>query len=237
MHVAAHVAKGYLNLKSKRANEAIGAFKRALQLAPDMRNYAGLVAGYLLLSRVKEATATAKEAVRLMPNSALSHALLGDVEAHFAGLSHGQSQAGDKARKCYGKSLKLDPGAAGVVAALAACHAAAGRPEAAAELLRRHLETHAAHDTGVQVALHCSLGKVLAKSKALADALGHYQSALAIYPESEEARRGVGRVERLMKGQDPDAPEEEVDEDEDDDEEVEDADGDGDGDDGSDFMG
>ena len=81
MHVAAHVAKGYLNLKSKRANEAIGAFKRALQLAPDMRNYAGLVAGYLLLSRVKEATATAKEAVRLMPNSALSHALLGDVEA------------------------------------------------------------------------------------------------------------------------------------------------------------
>jgi len=87
----------------------------------------------------------------------------------------------------------------------------------------------------VQVALHCSLGKVLAKSKQLADALGHYQSALAIYPESEEARRGVGRVERLMKGQDPDAPEEEVDEEEDDDEEVEDADGDGD--DGSDFMG
>ena len=31
----------------------------------------------------------------------------------------------------------------------------------------------------------------------------------------------------MMKGQDPDAPEEEVDEDEDDDEEVEDADGDG----------
>ena len=123
-----------------------------------------------------------------------------------------------------------------MVAALADAHTSSGRSEAAAELLRRHLDTHAAHDAGAQVALHCRLGAVLAQSKQLADALGHYQSALAIYPESDEARRGVSRVERLMKGQDPDAPDEEVDdEEEEEDEEVEDADADGD--DGSDFMG
>ena len=48
---------------------------------------------------------------------------------------------------------------------------------------------------------------MLATSKALADALGQYQTALGLAPASEEARRGMNRVERLMKGQDPDAPE------------------------------
>jgi len=244
-HVTAHVTKGYLSLKCKRADAAVHAFKRALQLAPTTRTYAGLVASYLILGRVKEASATAKECARLAPNAAASHALLGDVEAYCA--RHGGSNGGgahassaaqshrDRARRCYEQSLKLDPSSAGVVAALAETHASSGRSEAAAELLRRHLDTHAAHDAGAQVALHCRLGAVLAQSKQLADALGHYQSALALYPESDEARRGVGRVERLMKGQDPDAPDEEVDEEEDEDEEVEDADADGD--DGSDFMG
>ncbi|ACO64240.1 predicted protein [Micromonas commoda] len=227
-HVTAHVTKGYLRLKCKRADAAVHAFKRALQLAPATRTYAGLVASYLILGRIKEATATAKECARAAPNASASHALLGDVEAAAQGHR-------DRARRFYEHSLKLDPSCAGVAAALAETHAASGRSEAAAELLRRHLDTHAAHDAGAQVALHCRLGAVLAQSKQLADALGHYQSALAIYPESDEARRGVSRVERLMKGQDPDAPDEEVDEEEDDDEEVEDADADGD--DGSDFMG
>ena len=247
-HVTAHVTKGYLSLKCKRADAAVHAFKRALQLAPTTRSYAGLVAAYLILGRVKEATATAKACARASPNASASHALLGDVEAYCArhgGGGHGGAARGgtsaaqghrDRARRCYEQSLKLDPSCAGVVAALADAHASSGRSEAAAELLRRHLDTHAAHDAGAQVALHCRLGGVLAQSKQLADALGHYQSALAIYPESDEARRGVSRVERLMKGQDPDAPDEEVDdEEEEEDEEVEDADADGD--DGSDFMG
>ena len=243
-HVTAHVTKGYLSLKCKRADAAVYAFKRALQLAPATRTYAGLVASYLILGRIKEATATAKECARAAPNASASHALLGDVEAYCArhgGGGHGAHATSaaqghrDRARRFYEQSLKLDPSCAGVAAALAETHASSGRSEAAAELLRRHLDTHAAHDAGAQVALHCRLGAVLAQSKQLADALGHYQSALAIYPESDEARRGVSRVERLMKGQDPDAPDEEVDEEEEDDEEVEDADADGD--DGSDFMG
>ena len=56
-----------------------------------------------------------------------------------------------------------------------------------------------------------------ARTRALADALGQFQAALAEDPDSQEARRGLHRVERLMKGQDPDAP----DEDEEDDEEPE----------------
>ena len=154
-HVTAHVTKGYLSLKCKRADAAVHAFKRALQLAPTTRSYAGLVAAYLILGRVKEATATAKACARASPNASASHALLGDVEAYCArhgGGGHGGAARGgtsaaqghrDRARRCYEQSLKLDPSCAGVVAALADAHASSGRSEAAAELLRRHLDTHA----------------------------------------------------------------------------------------------
>lgn len=116
--------------------------------------------------------------------------------------------------------------------ALSDVHVTQGRLEAAQSLLRRHLETHAAAavggDVSVRVALHCRLGSVLATSKALADALGQFQEALGLAPASEDARRGMNRVERLMKGQDPDD-----DGDEDDDEEEEE----GDEDEESDFLG
>ena len=165
-HVTAHVTKGYLSLKCKRADAAVYAFKRALQLAPATRTYAGLVASYLILGRIKEATATAKECARAAPNASASHALLGDVEAYCArhgGGGHGAHATSaaqghrDRARRFYEQSLKLDPSCAGVAAALAETHASSGRSEAAAELLRRHLDTHAAHDAGAQVALHLSL--------------------------------------------------------------------------------
>jgi hypothetical protein len=61
----------------------------------------------------------------------------------------------------------------------------------------------------------------------LADAAGEYQRALGLDPESEGARRGIARVERLMKGQDPDANDDADEECEDD----EDEDGQDDGDD------
>ena len=121
-HVTAHVTKGYLSLKCKRADAAVHAFKRALQLAPTTRTYAGLVASYLILGRVKEASATAKECARLAPNAAASHALLGDVEAYCA--RHGGSNGGDgavepaqshrdRARRCYeqrSSSIPRPPG-------------------------------------------------------------------------------------------------------------------------------
>ena len=154
-----------------------------------------------------------------------------------SGDVHGKApEGGDRARRAYEQALKADPASAGVVMALCDVHASQGRTEAALGLLRRHLETHAAGDVVVQVALHCRLGSVLATSKQLADALGQYQTALGLAPGSEEARRGMNRVERLMKGQDPDAPEDEDGEDEDD-EDDEDGDRDGDGDDESDFLG
>jgi anaphase-promoting complex subunit 7 len=143
-HAASHVIKGQLCLRLKRADAAVGAFKKALALSPSMRSYSGLVAGYLLLNRQKEALSAAKEALRLMPDSPHALALLGDV--------HGKTpEGGDRARRAYEQALKLDPTSAGVVIALCDVHASQGRLEAAQGLLRRHLETHAVGDVSVQV--------------------------------------------------------------------------------------
>jgi anaphase-promoting complex subunit 7 len=59
----------------------------------------------------------------------------------------------------------------------------------------------------------------------LADAAGEYQKASGLDPDNDGARRGIARVERLMKGQDPDATEPDEDGDDDEDEDGEDEDG------------
>jgi anaphase-promoting complex subunit 7 len=215
----AHLVKGTLCLRLGRNDAAVGAFKRAAALEPS-RTYAhaGIVAAYSLTGRYKEALAAAKEATRLAPASAPAASLVGD--AHRKSPIEGSS---DKARRAYEASLKLDPSDAGVAMALSDVHADAGRHDTAAGVLRRHLERHAPADVAVAVALRCKLGAVLAASKLLADALGAYQQALTLSPGSEEAARGMTRVERMLKGQDPDGDDDDDAEDEDDMEDSEDA--------------
>ena len=108
-----------------------------------------------------------------------------------------------------------------------------GRADDAQKLLRRHMETHAAKSVQTRVALRCKLGATLSRTRALADALGQFQAALAEDPDSHDARRGLHRVERLMKGQDPDAPDED---DEDDDGPDGDVEGGDDDEEGSDLF-
>ncbi|KAL2506687.1 Anaphase-promoting complex subunit 7 [Abeliophyllum distichum] len=59
-----------------------------------------------------------------------------------------------------------------------------------------------------------------AATNMLQEALSHYQAALRINVQNEAAKKGLERLEKQMKGVDPDAPEE------DEDNEVDDADGD-----------
>lgn len=213
-HAGAHAVKGHVCLSLRRADAAVSAFRRAAALAPSVVCYAGLVAGYILQRRLKEAMGAAKEAVRIAPNSAKALALLGDV--------HRQSGDGvDRARKAYEQSLRADSSDAGVTLSLADMLVELGRADEAQKLLRRHMETHAAKSVRARVALHCKLGTTLSRTRALADALGQFQAALAEDPDSQEARRGLHRVERLMKGQDPDAPDEDEEDEEDPDGDIE----------------
>ncbi|XP_062174970.1 anaphase-promoting complex subunit 7 [Alnus glutinosa] len=206
-HIPGYILKGNLLLTAKQAEAAVVAFRGALELRPDIRSYQGLVHSYLAFSKTKEALYAAREAMKAMPQSAKALKLVGDVHAS-------NSSGREKAKKFYESALRLEPGYLGAALALAELHVIEGRNGDAVSLLERYLKDWA------DDSLHVKLAQVFAATNMLQDALSHYQAALRINSQNEAAKKGLERLEKQMKGVDPDAPEE------DEENEVEDADGD-----------
>uniref|UniRef100_A0ACD5ZQ18 Uncharacterized protein n=1 Tax=Avena sativa TaxID=4498 RepID=A0ACD5ZQ18_AVESA len=179
-----YAEKGNLHLSSNRPDLAVTDFRGAQELRADLRSYQGLVRAYLALSKCKDALFTAREAMKVMHQSAKALKLVGDVHAISSTL------------------------------ALADLHVAEGRNKEAVLLLERYLRQWA------DDSLHIKLAQVFAATNLLSDALSHYQSALRINPYNEAAKKGLERLEKQMKGIDPDAPEDE------DENEADDVDGD-----------
>ncbi|KAM3407302.1 hypothetical protein ACQJBY_001000 [Aegilops geniculata] len=208
--------KGNLHLSLNRPDLAVTDFRGAQELRADLRSYqgsliwilfSGLVRAYLALSKCKDALFTAREAMKVMHQSAKALKLVGDVHAI-------SSSGREKARKFYESAIRLEPGFLGAALALADLHVAEGRNKEAVLLLERYLRQWA------DDSLHIKLAQVFAATSLLSDALSHYQSALRINPHNEAAKKGLERLEKQMKGVDPDAPEDE------DENEADDVDGD-----------
>lgn len=206
-HIPGYIMKGNLFLAMNRPEAAVIAFRGAQELRPDLRSYQGLVRSYLALAKVKEALYAAREAMKAMPQSAKAIKLVGDVHASNPG-------GREKAKKFYESALRLEPGYLGAGLALAELHVIEGRNGDAVSLLERYLKDWA------DDSLHVKLAQVFAATNMLQEALSHYQAALRINPQNEAAKKGLERLEKQMKGVDPDAPEE------DEDNEVDDTEGD-----------
>lgn len=198
-HVACHLITGDLALQLKNPDAAAQAFRRAVALRPDTTSSTGLVRAYLAAGRPREAHAAAKEAVKRAPGSARALVLLGDCFA----------EQPEKARKYYQQALKADAQSVEACVALAEAYSREGRLEDAAALLQGQAAGTTYRDPTQQAAVLAKLGLVLASMRQFDRALGPLQAALAIAPGLEEARRGLERVDKLMRGMDPDAPEDE----------------------------
>ncbi|KAF5736956.1 anaphase-promoting complex subunit 7-like [Tripterygium wilfordii] len=206
-HIPGYIMKGNLLLSMKRPEAAVIAFRGAQELRADLRSYQGLVHSYLAFSKTKDALYSAREAMKAMPQSAKALKLVGDVHAS-------NSSGREKAKKFYESALRLEPGYLGAALALAELHVMEGRNGDAVSLLERYLKDWA------DDSLHVKLAQVFAATNMLQEALSHYQAALRINTQNEAAKKGLERLEKQMKGVDPDAPEE------DEENEVDDADGD-----------
>ncbi|XP_010505572.1 PREDICTED: anaphase-promoting complex subunit 7 [Camelina sativa] len=206
-HIPGYIMKGNLLLQAKRPEAAAIAFRAAQNLRSDLRSYQGLVHSYLAFGKTKEALYTAREAMNAMPQSAKALKLVGDVHAST-------SSGREKAKKFYESGLRLEPGYLGAALALAELHLMEGRNGDAVSLLERYLKDW------VDDSLHVKLAQVFAATNMLQDSLSHYQAALRINPQNEAAKKGLDRLEKQMKGIDPDAT------DENDENDVEDVDGD-----------
>ncbi|WZY92002.1 hypothetical protein YC2023_064331 [Brassica napus] len=206
-HIPGYIVKGNFLLLAKRPEAAAIAFRAAQNLRSDLRSYQGLVHSYLAFGKTKEALYTAREAMNAMPQSAKALKLVGDVHANT-------SSGREKAKKFYESALRLEPGYLGAAIALADLHLMEGRNGDAVSLLERYLKDWA------DESLHVKLAQVFAATNMLQDSLSHYQAALRINPQNEAAKKGLDRLEKQMKGIDPDAA------DENDENDVEDVDGD-----------
>lgn len=194
-HIPGYIAKGNLFLSMNRPDAAIVAFRGAHELRPDLRSYQCVVRAYLAHSKIKEALQCAREAMKVMPQSAKALKLVGDVHATNSG-------GREKAKKFYESTLRLEPGYLGAALALAELHMLEGRNGDAVSLLERYLKDWA------DDSLHVKLAQVFAATNMLQESLSHFQAALRINSHSEAAKKGLERLEKLMKGMDPDAPEE-----------------------------
>jgi len=206
-HVCSYVVYGYLCLSLGHVDKAITAYRMAHRIKREILVFQGLVEAYLAASppKVREALAMAKEALQLMKNDPKALTLIGMV------LMHTQ-EGKEKARKAFENALRYDPHSTDAILALVQLEVSEEHVPEAIALLRKHLEIQ-----NTEMA-RTELGNLLATEaggKKYEEALTHLHAALSLNANYTQATLGLERLQKVIKGIDPDADEEEdVDEEE-----------------------
>ncbi|KAL6044789.1 hypothetical protein QOT17_023132 [Balamuthia mandrillaris] len=195
-HLMALLLKGNLLLSCGAPEEAAAAYRGAYMQRKDLSILQGLVRAYLTIPKYQEALMVAKEAYKLMPEDPKALTLYGLVLSHIP-------QGREMARKALDKALQRDPHSVDAVLALVQLNALEQKHEDAVKLLEARLE----EDSNEM--LHTRLADLYTMLERYDDAMDQYQKALLLNPLCEPAKIGSERLEKLMRGIDPDEEEEE----------------------------
>jgi anaphase-promoting complex subunit 7 len=232
-HQYAHYLRGSI-LIGTRPDHAVVSFFRANDLQHDVPTYEGLVESYLAAGKFKEAICTAKEAISRSPRDARAITLVG-LALSQAPPSQQNEEGKERAKKALKRAMSLDPGAPRPLFALVDLHAAEGSYDTCVKLLKDAIEGRKANDMSDSISpaaashtvnwnkehcdvLHSKLGEIYTHNEDFTDALECYHVALSLNPRNGLAAQGLERLEKIMRGVDPD---EEMDEDGEEDEEAE----------------
>jgi|MDSY01.2.fsa_nt_gb tetratricopeptide (TPR) repeat protein len=101
----------------------------------------------------------------------------------------------------FTKALAMDPKHIDAAMALVDLHMANRRYDDCVALLQRCLQNHN------QDFLHTKLADVLTANGQHSDALAYYHTAMSLNPSNAQAKAGLDRLEKLMRGVDPDQDE------------------------------
>jgi len=205
-HVCSYVVYGYLCLSLGRVDKAITAYRMAHRIKREILVFQGLVEAYLASTppKVREALSMAKEALQLMKNDPKALTLIGLV------LMHTQ-EGKEKARKAFDNALRYDPMSTDAILALVQLEVSEGRVPEAITLLRKHQEIQNSE------MVRTELGNLLMSEgggKKFEEALTHFHAALGLNKNFQQATDGLERLQKVIKGIDPDAEEDEEGEDE-----------------------
>lgn len=187
LHPPVYLLKGNIALADMLFAEALESFLMAYALRKSLEIFEGLVFCYLGMGRVKDALVIAREALHMAPRNARALTLVGKVLSCSV-------DSREKANRAFKNALSVDPLCQDAVAGLSDLLVLEGKVNDALSLLTTHVQQKSSEQ------LHLKLAQVLIKVGNHAEALGHYHAALSMNPNSAEAKAGLLKVDRLIKG-------------------------------------
>mmetsp|Transcript_17529 Transcript_17529/g.25941 ORF Transcript_17529/g.25941 Transcript_17529/m.25941 type:complete len:545 (-) Transcript_17529:74-1708(-) len=202
-HAFSHRIKGSVLLADNAPEKAAASFFHANELFRDVASYEGLVECYLARQQYKEAVCMAREAIEIAPRDCRAVTLVG------LALSHAKPDEGrDRAKLAFEKALRLDPAALRPLLALVDIHMQDQEYDICVQLLQRGKEgmseAHAMHSNLDM--LESRLGEVHTLNENYMEAMTCFHTAISLNPDNTEAQGGLERLEKMIRGLDPDAP-------------------------------
>jgi tetratricopeptide (TPR) repeat protein len=209
-HAYAHYIRGCLLQEDHRPEYAAVSFFRSNEIQPTVAGYEGLVDAYLAARKDREAAAAAKEAWNLAPRDPRTLTLIG---MGLSGTTH--------AKRSLAKALQLSPALKRPLLCLyrllleeKAYAAAIGILQPALEASLSGIDSQQYQHQQQQPAegstmiacpsdILCRMGECYTHLEQYREAVEVYSRALAANPECEGAVTALDRLDKLMRGLDP----------------------------------
>lgn len=206
-HAFAHRLRGAILMADNRPEHAAVSFFRSKEIAPDVATYEGLVDSYLAAGKFKEAIASAKEAINIAPRDPRAITLVGLALAQGSSGQQGpgRGQGMDKAKRTLRKALSIEPSSLRPLFALVSIYLREHDYESSIDVLRQGLEGNTATQSTEfgKADILCRLGEVYMQKEEYTRAVDMFHQALGLDPELAAAQGALDRLERLMRGADP----------------------------------
>ncbi|KAI8352569.1 hypothetical protein B0O80DRAFT_427208 [Mortierella sp. GBAus27b] len=194
-HCGALQLRGQLTMGSNNA-EALNLFREAYRIDKDLITYEGLVNTYILMKSHMEALELAREAKRLMPDSAHALAIYG-MAVYYLG-DNGLKEA----LSVLQEALRMDPGCVEAATHLVTIYEAKGQHQEALEILDQQIDYQAVDKVYEKKA------EIYTSLEQWEQALASYRNALSANPLNAKAKLGMAQVEKILSGGDEDEEDE-----------------------------